>query len=259
MRHVDQGKMKYLIDRLVVFNTDDGTLHLPSSEDVIRLALPAARLLETFLSSEGRELTREYLLETVWDKHGLHASGNNLNQYVSILRRNLSLLGCHELIITLPKLGFRLNAAISIEILETDPSSLDPSPSIVTPSGHFQRHFFIGSIILTLLIGAAFGYFYYGDTNNGATVLHEQHNECDIYYLKYISDEEKKEALSKIMSIMKNNGIQCKKNDVIIYNSETSLSDKVDSREVLSYCHAGKDRVVISCDNFYRYRWDKTQ
>ncbi len=52
------------------------------------------------MSSEGRELTREYLLETVWDKHGLHASGNNLNQYVSILRRNLSLLGCHELILT---------------------------------------------------------------------------------------------------------------------------------------------------------------
>lgn len=250
--------MKYLIDRLVVFNTDDGTLHLPSSEDVIRLALPAARLLETFLSSEGRELTREYLLETVWDKHGLHASGNNLNQYVSILRRNLSLLGCHELIITLPKLGFRLNAAISIEILETDSVSPEPSPSIVTSSGHFQRLFFIGSII-TLLTGVAIGLFYYNDADNGETVLHEQHSGCDIYYLKDISDDEKKEALRKIMSIMKVNGIQCKKNDVVIYNSEASLSDKVESREVLSYCHAGKDRVVISCDNFYRYRWDKTQ
>ncbi|HDC4527649.1 winged helix-turn-helix domain-containing protein [Enterobacter cloacae] len=251
--------MKYLIDRLVVFNTDDGTLHLPSSEDVIRLALPAARLLETFLSSEGRELTREYLLETVWDKHGLHASGNNLNQYVSILRRNLSLLGCHELIITLPKLGFRLNAAISIEILETDSVSPEPSPSIVTSSGHFQRLFFIGSIIITLLTGVAIGLFYYNDADNGETVLHEQHSGCDIYYLKDISDDEKKEALRKIMSIMKVNGIQCKKNDVVIYNSEASLSDKVESREVLSYCHAGKDRVVISCDNFYRYRWDKTQ
>lgn len=143
--------MKYLIDRLVVFNTDDGTLHLPSSDDVIRLALPAARLLETFLSSEGRELTREYLLETVWDKHGLHASGNNLNQYVSILRRNLSLLGCHELIITLPKLGFRLNAAISIEILETDSVSPEPSPSIVTPSGHFQRLFLLVVLLLRCL------------------------------------------------------------------------------------------------------------
>lgn len=251
--------MKYLIDRLVVFNTDDGTLHLPSSEDVIRLALPAARLLETFLSSEGRELTREYLLETVWDKHGLHASGNNLNQYVSILRRNLSLLGCHELIITLPKLGFRLNAAISIEILETDSVSPEPSPSLVMSSGHFQRLFFIGSIIITLLTGVAIGFFYYNDANNGETVLHEQHSGCDIYYLKDISDDEKKEALIKIMSIMKDNGIQCKKNDVVIYNSEASLSDNVDSREVLSWCHAGKDRVVISCDNFYRYRWDKTQ
>ncbi|EHN8922877.1 winged helix-turn-helix domain-containing protein [Enterobacter asburiae] len=251
--------MKYLIDRLVVFNTDDGTLHLPSSEDVIRLALPAARLLETFLSSEGRELTREYLLETVWDKHGLHASGNNLNQYVSILRRNLSLLGCHELIITLPKLGFRLNAAISIEILETDTVSPEPSPSIITPSGYFQRYFLTGSILIALLTGVAMGCFYYNDANNGETVLHEQHGECDIYYLKDISDDEKKEALRKIMGIMKDNGIQCKKNDVVIYNSEASLSDKVESREVLSYCHAGKDRVVISCDNFYRYRWDKTQ
>lgn len=47
--------MKYLIDNEIEFNSDDGTLHYPASQDVIKLTLPAARLLEEFLSSEGRD------------------------------------------------------------------------------------------------------------------------------------------------------------------------------------------------------------
>jgi len=249
--------MKYLIDRLIVFNTDDGTLHLPASDDVIKLALPAARLLETFLSSDGKELTREYLLETVWDKHGLHASGSNLNQYVSILRRNLALLGCHELIVTLPKVGFKLNAAISVDVQEAVTAPLVPSSATAMTMGSRRRIIFAGILLIALLSGAVPGYYYYRDVTDGRTVLQTSDSHCDIHYLKDIPEDERKATLNRILNLIDKKGIQCKKNDVIIYSNEVSLSDKGNSRELLSYCHAGKSLEVISCDNFYHYKWDK--
>lgn len=249
--------MKYLIDRLIVFNTDDGTLHLPASEDVIKLAIPAARLLETFLSSEGRELTREYLLETVWDKHGLHASGSNLNQYVSILRRNLALLGCHELIVTLPKVGFKLNAAISVDVQETAAVSPVPSFAKGPSTGFSRRHIVAGVLLAALLTGAAVGYYAFRDATDNITVLQTPDSACHIHYLKDIPDDERKATLDRILKVIANKKIQCKRNDVIIYSNEVSLSDKGNSRELLSYCHAGKSSEVISCENFYHYKWDK--
>lgn len=250
--------MKYLIDSIIVFNTDDGTLHLPASDDVIKLALPAARLLETFLSSEGTELTREYLLETVWDKHGLHASGSNLNQYVSILRRNLALLGCHELIITLPKVGFKLNTAIGVEVLETAAVSPDLSSVPERSVGSSRRRIVTGILLMLLLVAAALGY-YYSDADNDGTVLRTPDSSCEIHYLKSIPDDEQKATINRIMNVIEKNGIECKKNDVIIYSHEVSFSDKGNSRELLSYCRAGQSREATSCDNFYHYKWDKKQ
>lgn len=251
--------MKYLIDRLIIFNSDDGTLQLPSSEDVIKLALPAARLLETFLSSEGKELTREYLLETVWDNHGLHASGSNLNQYVSILRRNLALLGCHELIVTLPKVGFKFNAAIHVEVMEVSaapPASSQPHRRRFSP---LQNRIILSLLTVFLIIAAVLGYAYYNDTVEGVTKLQTSDSLCDIHYVHNISEEESRLVLSKIMQVMKQKKIVCKKNDVVIYSNEASISNKDDTRELFSYCHAGKSQEVVSCDNFYHYKWNKNR
>ncbi|MDJ0476207.1 hypothetical protein QNA27_21415 [Pantoea eucalypti] len=60
-------------------------------------------------------MAREILLTEVWDKYGLRGSNSNLNQYLSMLRRALAAYGCENLIITIPKIGIRLNTDISIE------------------------------------------------------------------------------------------------------------------------------------------------
>lgn len=60
----------------------------------------------------------------VWDDYGLQASNSSLNQYISILRRALSAFGCEELIITVPKMGFRLNPDITLQLTQTVPLSI---------------------------------------------------------------------------------------------------------------------------------------
>ncbi|MDP9705432.1 UNVERIFIED_ORG: DNA-binding winged helix-turn-helix (wHTH) protein [Rahnella aquatilis] len=259
--------MKYLIDNEIEFNSDDGTLHYPASQDVIKLTLPAARLLEEFLSSEGRDLTREYLLETVWDKHGLHASGNNLNQYVSIVRRNLALFECHELIITLPKVGFKLNPAVSVQRLEAPPPAgrvpASPSPlrmqtpdSISAPVKPARRALFI-LLCLLVLVSLSFGAWKYDDATNGMTEIKQPDTGCDIIFLKDISDDAKTAVLERVSHTLKTNNLTCNKTNVLIYNSELSYSSQNNARTLLSLCTRGNNNEIISCDNFYHYKWIK--
>ncbi|MGG5836811.1 MULTISPECIES: winged helix-turn-helix domain-containing protein [Enterobacteriaceae] len=250
--------MKYIINELIEFNTDDGTLYLPASNDVIKLALPAARLLETFLSSEGRELTREFLLETVWDRHGLHASGSNLNQYISILRRNLALLGCKDLIITLPKVGFILNSDINIRSEETEPVS--PPDAVAKKATRLNwQPLLMAFGILVLLTGALAGWYAHLGATNGMTTLVKPGDNCEIIYLKEIADSQKQETLVRIENALNRNKMRCEKNSLIIYGNEVSSSEKDNTRELLSYCYTGESREIISCDNFYHYKWNKKQ
>ncbi len=257
--------MKYSIDKAIEFNSDDGTLYYAASQDVIKLPLPAARLLEEFLSSEGQDLTREYLLETVWDNHGLHASGNNLNQYVSIVRRNLAIFDCHELIVTLPKVGFKLNPAVSVRRLETvppvEPASvtplavLPPIPAALSATVKPARRVLFILLCLLVLAGVSMSAWKYDDATNGITEIKQSDTGCDIIFLKDISDDEKSAVLERVSHTLKVNNLTCNKGNVIIYNSELSYSYQNNARTLLSLCTLGNNKEIISCDNFYHYKW----
>ncbi|MFU2318762.1 winged helix-turn-helix domain-containing protein [Rahnella sp. PCH160] len=263
--------MKYLIDNKIEFNPDDGTLSYSPSGDIIKLTLPASRLLEEFLVSDGRELTRDYLLETVWDRHGLQASGNNLNQYVSILRRNLAMLDCNELIVTLPKIGFRLNTAISVTPVaesaqsDTAPAPLTPlspplpidseAPVVTPPPKKNNLPVIFGALVV--LCGAAFGIGKYQDDHDAKTVITHRESGCEVIFLSDIPDRRKNDAMLEVGNMVKKYSLQCNKDHVILYNKELSVSNRNSTRMMLSLCTLGKNREIISCDNFYHYKWIK--
>ncbi|MEN4535794.1 winged helix-turn-helix domain-containing protein [Pantoea agglomerans] len=107
--------MIYIIDDQVSYKSDDCTLsHIPTQES-LSLSISSGRLFEQLLNSGGEILARDTLLTEVWDKYGLRGSNSNLNQYLSIVRRALAAYGCENLIITIPKIGIRLNTDIKIE------------------------------------------------------------------------------------------------------------------------------------------------
>ncbi|WP_375055734.1 transcriptional regulator [Zobellella sp. DQSA1] len=109
-------KMLYVINGRLVFNDEDGSIRLSGEDEVFALLpSPASRLLSYFIEHNGRNISRDELLSEVWDKYGLVASGNNLNNYVSMLRRSLSEAGENELIVTIPRFGFSFNAGVQVE------------------------------------------------------------------------------------------------------------------------------------------------
>ena len=107
--------MTYIINGIIKYKAEDGSLwHVDDPERVLSLTLTNSNLLQFILESGGAVLSRETLLENVWDRQGLRSSNNTLNQYISITRRTLSLLGADEVIVTIPRTGFCLNKNVRV-------------------------------------------------------------------------------------------------------------------------------------------------
>ena len=82
------------------------------------LSNSSSRLLFELLHHRGQALSRDVLLETVWDNYGLVSSNSNLNHYMSRLRKKLDFFNVPERgIITVPKKGFKFNENVPVILL----------------------------------------------------------------------------------------------------------------------------------------------
>jgi DNA-binding winged helix-turn-helix (wHTH) protein len=249
--------MKYIIDNSIEFNSDDDSLVYLVTNDLLHLPIPASRLLEEILSSDGHVLTREYLLENVWDKHGLRGTGNNLKQYMSILRRNLSLFECNDLIITLPKIGFQLNTKIYVSSVVSLPSA----HSTIKPiSIHKENpeNFGLTNLLLfffiAFLVTASVVLWYFLSPNDSIQVTKLSDVSCPIFYTKSIRTEDKSIILEKINNILVSNKLNCTKSNVIIYGDDIGSISKKNRRTLLSFCTLNDNKNFSSCENYYEYK-----
>lgn len=111
--------MKYIIDTGLIFDSDERTLFLQESPgESLEIGAITARLFVEMLENVAG-VERDYLLDTVWSNHGLKPSNNNLNNHISLLRKNIaSVSAVDDLIITLPKKGFVVNKKYSVNVLD---------------------------------------------------------------------------------------------------------------------------------------------
>jgi DNA-binding winged helix-turn-helix (wHTH) protein len=100
--------MVYRISGTIIFREEDGALwNIEHPDDVLVLSSTACRVFTLLLQNPGSVVEREILFRKIWDQFGLHSSNNSLNQQISLIRRNVKLLGCEdEVIQTIPKVGF---------------------------------------------------------------------------------------------------------------------------------------------------------
>lgn len=106
--------MKYTINLIVVFDPEHRTLALNNNNQMtIELSKPSCRVLNEFIKNNGVNLSREMLLKNAWEDYGLTPSNASLNNYISELRKSFIGLGIDKpVIITLPRMGFRMEADI---------------------------------------------------------------------------------------------------------------------------------------------------
>lgn len=103
--------MIFDINGYISYDEQAGTLEITNDlSNKISLPKAAARLLSLFVRNNNLLVTRDQLLNDVWEEYGLKASNNNLNNYISGLRKSLSLLGEDDIIVTYPRQGFKFVA-----------------------------------------------------------------------------------------------------------------------------------------------------
>ncbi|WP_199063916.1 winged helix-turn-helix domain-containing protein [Serratia sp. ASV30] len=107
--------MKYTINKMVVYNSSDGTLlSIDDAIGMITLTRVTSELLLLLIKKNNIPINRDTILSELWDKKGLSSSSNNLNNYVSMLRKALAQCGCLDYNTTLPKYGLIFNAEFLI-------------------------------------------------------------------------------------------------------------------------------------------------
>ena len=125
--------MRYIINNNIIYHEDSfeiGSVH----DDVAPLPLTSTqnRLLLLLIRNHDIMLSREMLLEQVWQTHGQVASGSNLNNGISTLRKMFSALEAEDVIVTLPRQGFKFVASELI-IGGSEPPADEPVPLPFAP------------------------------------------------------------------------------------------------------------------------------
>lgn len=254
--------MLYTIAGTITFNSADGTLTRLQDNDVVKLSIPASRLLEVLLNAPNGFVDRESLLTDVWDKHGLRGSHGNLNQYVSMLRRMLSSLGCDDLIITVPKMGFRLNPVIPVSqpsriplpaVSHEDTLSWEHCVSVFVLWLRRSAPLILLSGLTLLLAGLVWPKQSEWSERETAPVSDKLNAQCDVLYVQNIGANDRLRMNKQVAQILAENQLVCGSDRLVLVDSNTSEVTTSLGRTLVSFCRTGADKRVVDCQNFYYY------
>ncbi|CAI1517035.1 winged helix-turn-helix domain-containing protein [Serratia fonticola] len=106
--------MIYIINTIIAFDPVTRNLSLKNDAQLsVELSKPATRLLSELIEHNHTTLVREELIKRVWEDYGFSPSKGNLSNSISELRKAFTSLGLHqEIIITVPRTGFKMEAEI---------------------------------------------------------------------------------------------------------------------------------------------------
>lgn len=124
--------MKYIINLVIFFDPDLRTLSLNNdSQTAIELSKPSCRVFIALIKKNGTNLTRDELLKSAWEDFGFYASNASLNNCISEIRKAFINLSMEEkIIITVQKVGFKLNANIQSVTKKNDIKSIQNTPKL---------------------------------------------------------------------------------------------------------------------------------
>ncbi|CAI1543984.1 TPA: winged helix-turn-helix domain-containing protein [Serratia fonticola] len=265
--------MECIINGIVKYNSDDGTLLSPDNAiDMIKLTRVVNELLLLLINNNRSLLSRETLLRELWEERGLNASGNNLSNYVSILRKTLAKCGCPGLITTVPKHGFLFEADITL-LVKTQkqrpaPALAEPQPTLVLPAPSVVAEHqpvtcawlkgkmapLVGVIMLVALLILPSVYDQWSMKSLRTEVFTLE--QCKFY----LSDDvtrglDQASIITNLKMIVSNEQLNCLQKANVYYFAEKKrdASGNMIVNDLLTYCpYEGK----ASCDNYFMSKYE---
>lgn len=276
--------MKYIIQDSVSYNPQDGTLRsFHQSDDTTILTKTASSLLSVLLNDRG-VIPRDFLIETVWGSQGLTGSYNNLNQYLSILRRAFRQYGLDDIILSLPRMGVQLNPALSVvhvfddeeathinEVTdEQEPADTAvlgpsaetetlPSPRHAICSHQGLRLFFyyivpglfclFSSVLILIYILHAF-------RSPGMSAISQLPvSECHVYALEDVKEKWKPALADDFSRVRANLRLPCDEHNQFFFHYDSRIKSSGLGNTLLTQCTSRGDNPHGYCNNYFFYNW----
>lgn len=93
----------------ISFNISASELSCKSTLKTVRLIYKEAKLLEMLLAKPTLIVSKDEIITKIWG-YDSNASDNNVEAYISFLRKKLAFVGCTTEIVSMKKLGYKLEA-----------------------------------------------------------------------------------------------------------------------------------------------------
>ncbi|MEX3137548.1 transcriptional regulator [Serratia ureilytica] len=250
--------MNYIIDGVLLFDSDKKLLSSTVNAHVsIPLTTTAARLLEEMLKTPNQVVSRSYLLKKVWEDNDYEPSDASLNNNISTLRKYFSSLCESEVkLITVPKVGFKLDAVISEPPSNTTcipPHSDELKRNKKEHWGFTKKHAYTFLLVALLMLTIAF-IFTKQKNNQSLTkvkkVEHQANYErCTLYNIEDDRDVDVKMLINKFRLLED----LCKKNSAHIYYSLSPHDNKRAISDFIAICRKSNSSGKVKCENIKSY------
>lgn len=261
--------MKYVLNALINYRTEDGAMWLGSDErSAITLTLTMNRLLSLLIERRGLVVPRDEILEIIWDRHGLRSSNNTLNKYISELRKLFVGYGIkEECIVTIPRVGFMFSSDIEIKAIPQESSArvehkfqgvakIDKGSRITSYLTTHAFHYSLLAIVSAVFVLSLIVFLQFMDPKK-VMVQREMplyflftYESCPVYTLQNNSTSLHSQKQDIFMRLVNQKGIKCLPDSTFMYQSSESYLYGHKGRNFISRCTSDK-KNYISCLNYY--------
>lgn len=264
--------MKYIINLSLVFDIDTRTLTLKNDDHLfIELSKPATRLLCELIVNNNITLIREDIIRTVWIDYGFTPSTASLSNHISELRKAFENLGLNkEIIVTVPRTGFRMEADIHPVVISEDNTKetvtepqcdvtkgvliAEMNKSVTVKSGiltgiaqrkiELKKGIFTVGIIITS-VAAVIALITLPKNKKPQVIFTKE--QCSIYNVS--NKPPAADFIANATQMMSAEGIDCKHKTVDVYYTEPRPGNKL-SINFMAVCYAGENSSYQSCINY---------
>lgn len=256
--------MKYLIANRVIYDSESGELRVKDteSEQNTKLTNTANRILSLLISSPGKVLERDFLLDKVWEEAGHPGSNSSLSQYISILRKTLNSLICiEEIIIAVPKVGFYFSPDIDIEIHESDEEMDIVSPPVLPSSPRLKDKKTLWlAVIIVFLVLANLWVFSQPKIEPRFASAYDigEIGSCTFTAFEDLSDEVDPQVINILRELQPSLEQKCSQQPArIMVHLQPSVLYGSHGRFFYAYCPTDKTtQEFVYCDNHYFFNWE---
>ncbi|WP_447872189.1 winged helix-turn-helix domain-containing protein [Serratia fonticola] len=145
--------MVFTIFNMIAFRSEDGAMwNIAQPDRRLSFTTIPTRLFTYLLENADKMVSREELLNNIWNKYGLEPSNNSVNQYISLIRKSLSELGCEEEIIkTIPRVGFYISGEW-VSYQQETPQSVETTNKPAIKQSRLRRGYKPALLTISLII-----------------------------------------------------------------------------------------------------------